>query len=113
MRLVGGNHDNEGRVEILYNGIWGTVCGDDQWTNEDAKVICRQLGHSVETAQAIANTNSSNHEPRFGQGAGPILLAGVGCLGSELNMSMCDHDGWGSSDECTHEMDAGVICEGM
>ena len=43
IRLVGGTTEYEGRVEICWNKIWGTVC-DDFWSWFDAIVACRQLG---------------------------------------------------------------------
>ena len=48
IRLVGGSYNWEGRVEILYSGIWSSIY-DTSWTFSDATVVCRQLGHSVES----------------------------------------------------------------
>ena len=43
VRLMNGTVENEGRVELCFNGRWGTIC-DDDWDNEDAEVVCTQMG---------------------------------------------------------------------
>ena len=43
VRLMGGDSELERRVEVCYNGVWGTVC-DNGWDERDATVVCKQLG---------------------------------------------------------------------
>ena len=43
VRLVGGPSSREGRLEVYYNNVWGTVC-DDGFTHTAATVVCRSLG---------------------------------------------------------------------
>ena len=42
---MNGQNEFEGRVEVCQHGQWRTVCNDG-WGNEEAEVVCRQLGFS-------------------------------------------------------------------
>ncbi|XP_071844173.1 uncharacterized protein [Apostichopus japonicus] len=101
VRLVGGSTPNEGRVEVYYNGIWGTVC-DDNWDDVNAWVVCRQLG--------MGNHGKATYSAFFGEGVGTIWMDRVGCAGDEVSLTECASRGWGVH-SCGHHEDAGVYCQ--
>ena len=100
VRLVDGPDDASGRVEVYYNGTWGTVC-DDNWDIDDARVVCKQLGFRY--------TLNAYGSARYGGGNGPIWLDKVECSGSESSIFSCKHAGVGNH-YCNHSEDAGVKC---
>ena len=46
VRLMGGEREGEGRVELCVDGFWSTVCGDS-FDHKTASVICSQLGYQT------------------------------------------------------------------
>ncbi|NXG35502.1 MARCO protein, partial [Dromaius novaehollandiae] len=95
IRIAGGG--SRGRVEILHNGSWGTIC-DDSWDSRDATVVCRMLGYS----RAISTFTAS-------AGTGEIWLDEVNCRGNERSILDCAKPSWGLHN-CSHNEDAGVEC---
>jgi len=92
---------NEGRVELFYKGEWGTIC-DDDFSINNANVLCRQLG--------FVSATGWTHSAKYGKGQGKIWLDNVLCNGGEKSIEFCKSRGWGNSD-CTHDEDAGVVCK--
>ena len=74
---------------------------DDLWDDNDATVICKQLGYIGGSARTSAY---------FGEGSGLILLDNVNCGGIESSIFQCNHI-FGEHD-CLHNEDAGVLCYG-
>ncbi|VDI69984.1 galectin-3-binding protein, partial [Mytilus galloprovincialis] len=93
--------DNSKRLEIYYNGVWGTVC-DDGFDDNDARVVCRQLGfgNGISLGNAVDD------------GSGTIWLDDMGCTGSESKLKYCSHAGWGI-ENCDHAEDVGVLCNNL
>eukprot|EP00731_Ephydatia_muelleri_P028193 Em0019g1066a len=101
IRVQDGSTSFNGRVEVCYNDVWGTVC-DDLFNDVDASVACRQLGYSAGGIVAPFTY--------YPQGAGSIWLDNVQCLGTESRLFDCPNVGIGIHD-CTHIEDVGVMCE--
>uniref|UniRef100_A0A8C6X718 Neurotrypsin n=1 Tax=Naja naja TaxID=35670 RepID=A0A8C6X718_NAJNA len=99
VRLVAGKSNHEGRLEVLYNGQWGTVC-DDGWTEWNTQVVCRQLGFK----------NGKIVSERFlEENTVPIWLDDITCSGKEFNILQCPKSDWGQHD-CSHQEDISINC---
>ena len=90
----------EGRVEVLYNGTWGTVC-DDYFGIQEARVVCRELEY--------ADAHAVKPYAFYGPGQGQIWLDDVACIGTESTLFECSNIGIGQHN-CAHYEDVGVVC---
>ncbi|XP_055046938.1 scavenger receptor cysteine-rich type 1 protein M130-like isoform X2 [Misgurnus anguillicaudatus] len=100
VRLINGSNLCSGRVEVLYNDEWGTVC-DAGWDLTDAAVVCNSMDCGTPVAVMTA--------AYFGQGSGPVWLDDLSCSGYELSVKDCLSIPLGTS-TCSHGRDAGVVC---
>ena len=85
VRLVDGSTSYQGRVELYYQGQWGSVCSS-RFDLREANVVCRQLGYP-----SAARFWPGNH---FGQGTGPSLLYNLECFGFESSIDKCFFTQW-------------------
>ena len=100
LRLVGGSVPSEGRLEIVHDYQWGTVC-DDEFDALDADVACRQLGYASASEFLGAFRNP------FGPGSGPIVLDNLRCTGEEARLDECPHT---KAHNCHHVEDVALVC---
>lgn len=91
-----------GRVEVLHEKRWGSVC-DDQWDMKDAEVVCKQMGCGSPLS-ALGNA-------RYGRGSDIIWLDDVQCNGTEESIFECPARPLGEHN-CYHGEDADVVCAG-
>ncbi|XP_054763721.1 scavenger receptor cysteine-rich domain-containing group B protein-like [Lytechinus pictus] len=103
VRITDVNSPFMGRVEVLGDRGWGTVC-DDDWDDVDATVVCRELGFGE--GEAISGASRTIPD---GNILSPIYFDNVGCNGTESTLLDCIHNGIGEHN-CGHMEDAGVIC---
>ena len=121
VRIVDGNAD-EGRLEILHNGTWGSVC-DDRFS-EPGGTHNRPLNVAPTLACQMMGKAGGEYASGYGRnievsGQNPIWLDDLRCepgsthwTGSlATRIDQCHHAGWGQHN-CGHREDAGVRCFG-
>ena len=103
MRLVGGDNDHEGRVEVRGMGhSWGGVC-DDGFGLQEANVFCKAAGFRLGAKEAVQLS-------RFGPTSdGKINLDEVDCEGHEEDLMDCKFNPWLEHD-CSIKEFAGTFC---
>lgn len=101
VKLLGGGGPHEGRLEVLFNNTWGSVC-DDDWGQPDADVVCRQLGYN-----STLSTTAS-----FGQAESTemIWLDNIKCFGNESDLLLCRRNTIGLTN-CNQEEGVALICQ--
>lgn len=125
IRLMGGQDEYQGRVEICTDGIYSSIC-HNRWDHRDAQVVCRQLNFSSKllgsdffyviilncisdsTDRAVGTTGSI-----FGMGAGSIVFTDISCSGNESSILNCSLSTTVDPNQgCIHFNEAGVDCLG-
>ncbi|KAJ8300278.1 hypothetical protein KUTeg_021797 [Tegillarca granosa] len=103
VKLVYGEHDWEGIVEVLYDGIWWNICMDD-WDINAARVVCRALGLRSFFAVPVPGVD-------FGKTDSPVLFQRLLCKGNETKIGACRYQIYKGDWRCrgTHTK-AGVKC---
>ncbi len=104
IRLANGSGSYEGRLEVFFQGEWGTVCLPEELDyGKMPQTVCNQIG---------AGNWKASLTRKFGPGVGRIWLEGIRCNGDEDGIDSCKYPAWGAV-TCDHSMDIGVKCGGL
>jgi len=100
VQLQGGDDNTCGNVIALNrDGEFGPIC-DDNWGENDAQVVCGQLGFSRENFTVYRYSH-------FGGVGNDFAMDKINCDGSEERIQDCSYV---TEDDCNYGEGAGVCC---
>ena len=116
----------KGRVEVCFNGIWGTICSLN-WDDQDASVACKQLGYSAEGSTQILKcicnafftcceqftlTIGALSIGSYHDHVSNVHIIDISCTGFESSVFDCPHTAATPSQSCPNNADAYIQCNG-
>ncbi|XP_043917739.1 antigen WC1.1-like [Protopterus annectens] len=102
IRISSNKYECAGRVEVLYNGTWGSVCVNSI-TAHTANVICQNTG--------CGESGYFETEIKAEESSGPKWLDYVQCLQHQNIFWQCSSSAWGQNN-CKQGEEAVISCSG-
>ncbi|XP_011303311.1 uncharacterized protein bark isoform X1 [Fopius arisanus] len=105
IRLVDGPSPLEGRIQLLHQGSWRSVCTNSRnWTRADYETACRELG--------FQGGGWSGWLDRLWPGTPRLLYEEPGCQGTESSLQECQQ--WSArqlgAGVCDYHPDLSIAC---
>uniref|UniRef100_A0A674JZ66 SRCR domain-containing protein n=1 Tax=Terrapene triunguis TaxID=2587831 RepID=A0A674JZ66_9SAUR len=113
LRLVS-DSDCAGRLEVFYNGTWGSVCSN-QMSGVTPAIVCKQLN--------CGDGGQIARDFEYGAGSGPTWLDHVACSEQNSSLWQCPSEPWNPKScdnraeethiSCTGNPETTCICTGI
>lgn len=102
LRLVNGS-DCAGRLEVFYNGTWGSICSN-RMSQLTAITVCKHLncGDGGEIAADF----------KYGPGSGPTWLDHIECTEQHNSLWQCQSDPWDAQSCGNRAEETHISCSG-
>ncbi|KAM9172947.1 antigen WC1.1-like [Pangshura tecta] len=102
LRLVS-DSDCAGRLEVFYNGTWGSVCSNGM-PGVTAEIVCKQLN--------CGDGGQIARDFEYGAGSGPTWLDHVACSDQHSSLWQCPSDMWKEQSCDNRAEETHISCSG-
>ncbi|KAK2516735.1 hypothetical protein Q9233_013498, partial [Columba guinea] len=103
LRLVDGN-DCAGRLEVFYNGTWGSICSN-RMSQLIATIVCKHLN--------CGDGGKIARDFTYGRGSGPTWLDYIECTEQHSSLWQCQSDPWDPHSCDNRAEETHISCTGM
>ena len=109
-----GQLSSSGRLEIRYEGVWGTVCAIDN-TRFSAKILCKEIGYrdgewkNPDNSEGKGFCKSYNEEDHCGAESQRVLFSKIACSPNDTNINQCNKV-LADPNVCGHDFDSIISC---